>query len=80
MPGAAELWLAYKLRWRRRRYLARAWRRRHELTAVNFRLQADTRNKVLCFSTILLAPQAGAVLPVSAYSACGESTSSSTPS
>lgn len=52
MPDPAALWLAYKLRWRRRRYLARAWRRRKELTAVNFRLQAPARGRILCFSTI----------------------------
>ncbi|MEM1234619.1 MAG: glycosyltransferase family 2 protein, partial [Pseudomonadota bacterium] len=52
MPDPAALWLAYKLRWRRRRYLARSWRRRKELTVVNFRLQAPARGHILCFSTI----------------------------
>ncbi|MEL6550718.1 MAG: glycosyltransferase family 2 protein [Pseudomonadota bacterium] len=49
---AAELWLAYKLRWRRRKYLARAWRKRHELTPVNFRLHDAPGRRILCFSTM----------------------------
>ncbi|MEL6691011.1 MAG: glycosyltransferase family 2 protein [Pseudomonadota bacterium] len=52
MPGAAELWLAYKLRWRRRRYLARAWRKRGELTPVRIKLMGMPRGAILCFSTI----------------------------
>lgn len=52
MSGAGELWLAYKLRWRRRRYLARAYRKRRELTAVNLGLLGMPRNQILCFSTV----------------------------
>ena len=52
MAGAGELWLAYKLRWRRRRYLARAFRKRRELTAVNLRLLGMPRNQILCFSPV----------------------------
>ncbi|MEL6914290.1 MAG: glycosyltransferase family 2 protein [Pseudomonadota bacterium] len=49
---AAELWLAYRLRWRRRKYLYRAWRKRAELTAVNFRLGDRPNHNILCFSTV----------------------------
>ena len=52
MITPAELWLAYKLRWRRRRYLARAFRKRRELKPVTVRLLGMPRNEVLCFSTV----------------------------
>ncbi|MEM6277610.1 MAG: glycosyltransferase family 2 protein [Pseudomonadota bacterium] len=52
MPNPAALWLAYKLRWRRRRYLARAWRRNHELAAANVRLDSRSTGQILCFSTV----------------------------
>ncbi|MEM9348622.1 MAG: glycosyltransferase family 2 protein [Pseudomonadota bacterium] len=52
MDSAADLWLAYKLRWRRRRYLARAWRRRTELTPLSDRTSSIRPGDILCFSTV----------------------------
>lgn len=52
MEPAGELWLAYKLRWRRRRYLARAWRKRHELKCVQDRTGAIKPSAILGFSTV----------------------------
>ncbi|MEM1236569.1 MAG: glycosyltransferase family 2 protein [Pseudomonadota bacterium] len=52
MESAAELWLAYKLRWRRRRYLARAWRKRKELHAVIDNTASIRSGDILAFSTV----------------------------
>ncbi|MEO1795851.1 MAG: glycosyltransferase family 2 protein [Pseudomonadota bacterium] len=52
MADAAELWLAYKLRWRRRRYLARAWRKRHDLKCLSDRTDAIGPTDILSFSTV----------------------------
>ena len=51
MVAWSDLWLAYKLRWRRRRYLARAIRKRSELTPVQVAVPAD-RSAHLVFSTM----------------------------
>ena len=51
MVAWSHLWLAYKLRWRRRRYLARAIRKRSELTPVQVAVPAD-RSAHLVFSTM----------------------------
>jgi len=51
MASASDLWLAYKLRWRRRRYLARAIRKRRELSPVRVAVPAS-RSVILAFSTI----------------------------
>ncbi|WP_147126620.1 glycosyltransferase family 2 protein [Shimia ponticola] len=51
MASLSEAWLAYKLRWRRRRYLARAIRKRHELTTVRAEVPRDPA-AMLAFSTI----------------------------
>ena len=48
----AELWQAYRLRWRRRRLLWRAFRKRRELAAVADRTAAIGAGTILCFSTV----------------------------
>jgi glycosyltransferase involved in cell wall biosynthesis len=48
----ADLWMAYRLRWKRRRLLARALRSRHDLTAVHDRTAAIRPRDILCFSTV----------------------------
>lgn len=45
-------WVAYKLRWNRRKLLWRAWRKRHEATSVVDRTNAITRGAVLGFATV----------------------------
>lgn len=49
---AAEAWMAYRLRWKRRRLLFRALRKRRQLTAVTDRTGAIRRGDVLCMSTM----------------------------
>ncbi len=49
---AAELWMAYRLRWKRRRYLFRAWRKRGQLTCVANRTDAIGRHDVLAATTV----------------------------
>lgn len=51
-PGPSDLWSAYRLRWKRRRLLARAVSRRHELTARSDRTAAIRKDDILAFSTI----------------------------
>ena len=51
MTSRADLWLAYKLRWRRRRYLLRAFRKRHELTPQRVNVPRQ-RSAILAFSTV----------------------------
>lgn len=52
MTSAQGLLLAYRLRWRRRRLLARAWRKRHELTNVSDRTHLIRPGAILGFSTM----------------------------
>ena len=52
MGRAGALWTAYKLRWRRRRLLARSWRRRGQLAPVTDRTAGLPRDAILCFSTV----------------------------
>ncbi|MEM9853222.1 MAG: glycosyltransferase family 2 protein [Pseudomonadota bacterium] len=52
MGRAAELWLAYKLRWRRRRYLARAWKRSRDVRPLEDRTGSLSKGAILCFSTV----------------------------
>jgi hypothetical protein len=47
-----DLWQAYRLRWKRRRYLARALHRRHELTPRHDRTAAIRKGDILAFATI----------------------------
>lgn len=49
---AKDLWSRYRLRWKRREYLWRAMRARHQLQAVQNRTAAIRRGQVLCFATI----------------------------
>ncbi|MBQ1202564.1 MAG: glycosyltransferase family 2 protein [Loktanella sp.] len=48
----ADLWMAYRMRWKRRRFLYRIWRKRREITPVNDRSRAIGRDAVLCFATV----------------------------
>lgn len=48
----SDLWLAYRLRWRRRRLLARAIRSRHDLSAVSDRTGAIRPGAILLVATI----------------------------
>ena len=50
--AASDLWMAYRLRWKRRRLLARSIRSRHDLTPVTDRTAAIRPRDILCFSTI----------------------------
>lgn len=52
MTAPADLWMAYRLRWKRRRLLARALRARHDLTARTDRTAAIRSGDILCFSCI----------------------------
>lgn len=45
-------WIAYKLRWNRRKFLWRAWRKRHEMTCVVDRTPGIATGMVLGFSTV----------------------------
>ena len=38
MQQANDIWLAYRLRWKRRRFLFRAFRKRHQITAAADRM------------------------------------------
>lgn len=48
----ADLLTAYRLRWKRRRLLGRAWRRRHDLRPVSDRRAAIGPHDILAFSCI----------------------------
>lgn len=48
----AELWQAYRLRWRRRGLLWRAFRKRHEVAAVADRTGRIAANAILCLSCV----------------------------
>lgn len=52
MTALAELLLASKMRWRRRKYLLRAFRRRHELRPVYDRTRQIGRDDILVFATM----------------------------
>lgn len=51
-PYRARLWQAFRLRFRRRVLLARAIRKRRELTAVADRTRGLARNAILCVMTV----------------------------
>lgn len=51
MFGFGDLWLAYKMRWRRRKYLVRAYRRRRELLPVRVAVPPNP-DAILAFSTV----------------------------
>jgi glycosyltransferase involved in cell wall biosynthesis len=48
----AELWMAYRLRWKRRRYLFRAWRKAGQLRAVVDRTQGMGKGAILAVMTV----------------------------
>ncbi|MEO0918905.1 MAG: glycosyltransferase family 2 protein [Pseudomonadota bacterium] len=48
----AEATFAYRMRWKRRRFLFRIWRKRHQISSVVDRTAAISRNDILCFSTM----------------------------
>ncbi|SEK79772.1 Glycosyl transferase family 2 [Roseovarius nanhaiticus] len=50
--AAAELAMAYRLRWKRRRLLWRSWRKRRQLSVVVDRTAQITRGAILGFSTV----------------------------
>lgn len=52
MAAPADLWTAYRLRWKRRRLLARAYASRRALTARVDRTAAIRPRDILCFSCI----------------------------
>ncbi|MEC7668014.1 MAG: glycosyltransferase family 2 protein, partial [Pseudomonadota bacterium] len=47
-----EMWHAYRMRWTRRRLLARAWRKRRQLTSVGDRTDAIAPDDILVFATL----------------------------
>lgn len=52
MDSAAELWLRYRLRWKRRRLLFRAWRKRRQIAALIDRTVAIRPNDILLTCTV----------------------------
>lgn len=44
--------MAYRLRWKRREFLWRSWRSRHDLTALADRTDQIGRGDILCFATV----------------------------
>ncbi|WP_255471023.1 glycosyltransferase family 2 protein [Paracoccus sp. M683] len=52
LPWLSDLWWAYRLRWKRREYLWRAIRARHQLRTQGNRTAAIRPGQVLCFATI----------------------------
>lgn len=48
----AEAWTAYRLRWKRRRFLWRAFRKRRQLTPINDRTAAIAPGDILALSTM----------------------------
>ena len=52
MPTVPDLWLAYRLRWKRRRLLARAWRKRRQIRPFSDRTGAITPTDILVASTV----------------------------
>lgn len=52
MSSASDLWTAYKLRWRRRRYLARALSKRYQLRNLQDRTKAIAPGAILGFATM----------------------------
>ncbi|MGJ8621878.1 MAG: glycosyltransferase family 2 protein [Yoonia sp.] len=50
--GLQGYWGAYRLRWKRRRFLFRVWRKRRQITPVQDRSAGLDRDAILCFSTV----------------------------
>ncbi len=47
-----DLWHAYRLRWKRRRFLFRIWRKRHEIAAAVDRTDQIRPESILAFATV----------------------------
>lgn len=52
LAGLSDMWMAYRLRWKRRRLLLRAWRKRHELTPLKNRTATISPDQIICFVTV----------------------------
>lgn len=52
LPAHRDLWWAYRLRWKRRDYLWRAFRARRALTALSDRTAKIAPGEILCFATL----------------------------
>lgn len=50
--GLPGVWGAYRLRWKRRRFLFRIWRKRREIDCVKDRTSLISDNTILLFSTV----------------------------
>ena len=50
--GFDDLWMAYRMRWKRRRFLYRVWRKRRQITPLRDRTAEIGPDKVLCFATV----------------------------
>lgn len=50
--GLNGLWHAYRLRWKRRRFLFRIWRKRRQIKAIQDRTTDISPNAILAFSTV----------------------------
>ena len=47
-----DYWHAYSLRWKRRRFLFRIWRKRHQIQPVSDRTRQIAKDHILAFSTV----------------------------
>jgi hypothetical protein len=47
-----EMRMAYRMRWKRRRFLFRIWRKRHQISPVQDRTGAIQPETILCFATV----------------------------
>ncbi|MEO1139731.1 MAG: glycosyltransferase family 2 protein [Pseudomonadota bacterium] len=52
MSVLSEAWMAYRLRWKRRRLLLRAWRKRGQLQLIHDQTDQINPCDILCFSTV----------------------------
>jgi len=51
MP-VGDLWMAYRMRWKRRRFLFRIWRKRCQIMPVQDRTAAIRADMILCFAAV----------------------------
>lgn len=50
--SGAALWKAYRLRWKRRRFLFRIWRKRHQITPLHDQTTKIADDAILLFATV----------------------------
>jgi hypothetical protein len=50
--GLSGIWGAYRLRWKRRRFLFRIWRKRHQITPLHDRTNGLASDAILAFATV----------------------------